>query len=259
MTERVGVYICHCGTNIAKTVDVKEVARWAGEQEHVVISRDYEFMCSSLGQDLIEEDIHSYELTRVVVASCSPHMHEKTFRTACERAGLNPFLFEMANIREHDSWITDDKAAATQKAKALTKASIERVVHHQPLEPLPVGIAPSTLVLGGGIAGISAALELADGGYHVYLVEREPSIGGHMAQLDKTFPTLDCSACILTPKMVDVGQHANITLLSYSEVEQVDGYLGDFMVTVRKKARYRQRRCLHGLRHLHREMSIFGS
>jgi heterodisulfide reductase subunit A len=236
--ERVGVYICHCGTNIAGTVAVEEVARWAGEQPHVAIARDYEFMCSSLGQELIEKDIKELGLTRVVVAACSPHMHEKTFRGTCERAGLNPFLFEMANIRELDSWATDDREAATQKAKALVKAAVERVVHHQPLELLKVQINPNTLIVGGGIAGITAALELANAGYHVYLVEREPSIGGHMAQLDKTFPTLDCSACILTPKMVDIGQHPNITLLSYSEVEQVEGYIGTFTVTVRKKARY---------------------
>ncbi|MBN1991606.1 MAG: CoB--CoM heterodisulfide reductase iron-sulfur subunit A family protein [Anaerolineae bacterium] len=236
--ERVGVYVCHCGTNIAGTVDVEDVARWAGEQTNVVIARDYKFMCSSLGQDLIEEDIKEHGLTRVVVAACSPHMHEKTFRAACERGGLNPFLFEMANIREHNSWATTDKPAATQKAKALVKGAVERVAHHQPLQPLPVEINPNTLIVGGGVAGITAALELADAGHHVYLVEREPSIGGHMAQLDKTFPTLDCSACILTPKMVDVGQHPNITLLSYSEVEEVDGYLGNFTITVRKKARY---------------------
>ena len=193
MSERVGVYICHCGTNIAKTVDVEEVATWAGEQPNVVCSREYKFMCSSLGQELIEEDIKQKGLTRIVVASCSPHMHEKTFRGACERAGLNPFMFEMANIREHDSWITNDETAATQKAKALTNAAIERVVHHQPLEPIPVEINANTLIVGGGIAGITAALELADAGNHVYLVERQPSIGGHMAQLDKTFPTNDCT------------------------------------------------------------------
>jgi heterodisulfide reductase subunit A len=237
MSERVGVYICHCGTNIAGKVDVEEVARWAGEQDSVVIARDYKFMCSSLGQDLIEEDIREQGLTRVVVAACSPHMHEKTFRSACQRAGLNQFLFEMANIREHDSWITDDRPAATHKAKALVKGAIERVAYHQPLELLPVDINPNTLVVGGGIAGISAALELANAGYHVYLVEREPSIGGHMAQLDKTLPTLDCSACILTPKMVEVGQHPNITLMTHSEVEAVDGYLGSFHITVRKRAR----------------------
>ncbi len=236
--ERIGVYVCHCGSNIAGVVDVEDVAQWAGEQENVVVARDYKFMCSSLGQDLVEEDIKEHNLTRVVVAACSPHMHEKTFRNACQRGGLNPFLFEMANIREHDSWATKDKKAATQKAKALVNGAVERVAHHQPLEPLPVEINPNTLIVGGGVAGITAALELADSGHHVYLVEREPSIGGHMAQLDKTFPTLDCSACILTPKMVDVGQHDNITLLSYSEVEKVDGYLGNFTITVRKKARY---------------------
>lgn len=236
--ERVGVYVCHCGSNIAGVVDVEEVSKWAGELPNVVCSRDYKFMCSSLGQELIEQDIKEHGLTRVVVASCSPHMHEKTFRTATEHGGLNPFLFEMANIREHDSWATNDKEMATQKAKALVSAAVERVIHHQPLEPLPVEINPNTLVVGGGIAGISAALELANAGYHVYLVEREPSIGGHMAQLDKTFPTLDCSACILTPRMVEVGQHPNITLWSYSEVEKVSGYIGNFTVNVRKRARY---------------------
>ena len=238
MNEKVGVYICHCGTNIAGTIDVEEVARWAGEQPNVEIARDYKFMCSSLGQDLLEEDIKEQGLTRVVVAACSPHMHENTFRGACQRAGLNPFLFEMANIRELDSWATDDRTAATRKAKAMVKGAIERVLYHQPLEPFPVSINPNSLVVGGGIAGITAALELAYGGYHVYLVEREPSIGGRMAQWDKTFPTLDCAACILTPRMVDVGQHPNITLLSYSEIEAVEGYIGNFTVTVRKKARY---------------------
>jgi heterodisulfide reductase subunit A len=236
--ERVGVYVCHCGTNIAGVVDVEQVAKWAGENTNVVCARDYKFMCSSLGQELIENDIKEQGLTRVVVAACSPHMHEKTFRGATQRGGLNPFLFEMANIREHNSWATTDKDMATQKAKALVNAAVERVVYHQALDPLPVEINPNTLIVGGGIAGISAALELANAGFHVYLVEREPSIGGHMAQLDKTFPTLDCSACILTPKMVDVGQHPNITLWSWSEVENVSGYIGNFSVTVRKKARY---------------------
>jgi len=238
MSEKVGVYVCHCGTNIAKVVDVEEVSRWAGELENVEVARDYQFMCSSLGQDLIEEDIKEKGLTRVVVAACSPHMHEKTFRGACARAGLNPFLCEMTNTREHNSWTTDDREAATLKAKALVNGSVNRVVKHEPLEAIPVEINENTLVVGGGIAGISAALELADAGRHVYLVEREPSIGGHMAQLDKTFPTLDCSACILTPRMVEVGQHDNITLLTYSEVEKVDGYLGNFVINVRKKARY---------------------
>ena len=235
--EKVGVYVCHCGSNIAGTIDCGGVTDWIKNNPNVEVSRDYEFMCSSTGQELIEKDIKEKGLTRIVVASCSPHMHEKTFREATERGGLNPFLFEMANIREHGSWATNNKTAATQKAKALVNGAVERVVHHAPLEKIPVEINPNTLVVGGGIAGITAALELADAGNHVYLVEKEGTIGGHMAQIDKTFPTLDCSACILTPKMVEVGQHDNITLLTYSEVKQVDGYVGNFQVKVRKKAR----------------------
>jgi heterodisulfide reductase subunit A len=239
--ERIGVYVCHCGSNIAGTVDVEDVAKWAAEKlkdRGVVIARDYKFMCSSLGQELIEKDIKELGLTRVVVAACSPHLHEKTFRTASERAGLNPYLCELVSIREQVSWVHTDKAAATAKSKAVVSGGVERVIHHEPLEPLHVPIHPATLVVGGGIAGIQAALELADAGYQVYLVEREPSIGGHMAQFDKTFPTLDCSACILTPKMVSVGMHPNINLLSWSEVTKVDGYVGNFTVTIRKKARY---------------------
>ena len=239
MSEKVGVYVCHCGTNIAGVVDVADVAKWAAANNpNVVISRDYKFMCSSTGQEIIEKDIKELGLTRVVVAACSPHMHEKTFRAATQRGGLNPYLFEMANIREHDSWATTNKVMATQKAKALVNAAVMRVIKQQSLDALPVEINPNTLVVGGGVAGISAALELASAGNHVYMVEREPSIGGHMAQLDKTFPTLDCSACILTPKMFDVGTHPNITLWSWSEVEAVSGYIGNFTVTVRKKARY---------------------
>jgi heterodisulfide reductase subunit A len=236
---RVGVYVCHCGSNIAGTVDVAEVARWAGENlENVAVARDYKFMCSSLGQELIAEDIQKEGLERVVVAACSPHLHERTFRRACANAGLNPYLFHMANVREHVSWATTDKPAATAKVKAMVSGAVQRVIHQEPLEPTPVAVNPATLVVGGGIAGIQAALELADAGYPVYLVEREPSIGGHMAQFDKTFPTLDCSACILTPKMSDVGQHDKITLLSYAEVEEVSGFVGNFQVRVRKKARY---------------------
>ena len=238
MSEKIGVYVCHCGSNIAGKVDVEQVAEWAGDLLNVEVSRDYKFMCSSLGQELVENDIKEKGLTRVVVAACSPHMHERTFRGACARAGLNPYLFEMANIREHVSWIHDDWDDATDKAKALVSAAAHRVVFHEPLEPTKANINPATLVVGGGVAGIQSALEIADAGYPVYLVEREPSIGGHMAQLDKTFPTLDCSACILTPKMFDAGNHPNITLLSFSEVENVDGYVGNFTVTIRKKARY---------------------
>ena len=239
-TERIGVYVCHCGTNIAGTVDVEDVAQWAaGRLKHrgVVIARDYKFMCSSLGQEMIERDIKELGLTRVVVAACSPHLHEQTFRTACKRAGLNPYLCELVSIREQVSWVHTDKVAATGKAKAVLSGGVERVLHHEALEPLRVPIHPATLVVGGGIAGIQAALEIADGGFPVIMVEREPSIGGHMAQFDMTFPTLDCAACILTPKMVSVGTHPNITLLTYSEVTKVDGYVGNFTVTVRKKAR----------------------
>ncbi|MFZ0534861.1 MAG: CoB--CoM heterodisulfide reductase iron-sulfur subunit A family protein [Anaerolineales bacterium] len=241
MTEKIGVYVCHCGSNIAGTVDVAEVAKWAAEKlQHrgVVIARDYKFMCSSLGQELIEKDIKELGLTRVVVAACSPHLHEKTFRNACKNAGLNPYLCELVSIREQVSWVHTDKVAATEKSKAIIAGGVERIIWHEPLTPLKVPIHPDTLVVGGGIAGIQAALEIADAGYHVYMVEREPSIGGHMAQFDKTFPTLDCSACILTPKMVDVGNHPNITLLTWAEVTHVDGYVGNFQVTIRQKSRY---------------------
>jgi heterodisulfide reductase subunit A len=238
--ERIGVYVCHCGTNIAGVVHVDEVSEWAGQRlkdRGVVVSRDYKFMCSSLGQEMIEKDIQELGLTRVVVAACSPHLHEQTFRTACKRAGLNPYLSELVSIREQVSWVHTDKAAATDKAKAIVSGGVERVIQHQPLEPLCVPIHEATLVVGGGIAGIQAALEIADAGHPVYLVEREPSIGGHMAQFDKTFPTLDCAACILTPRMVSVGTHPHVTMLTWSEVENVSGYVGNFTVTIRKRAR----------------------
>jgi heterodisulfide reductase subunit A len=238
MAEKVGVYVCHCGSNIAGVVDVAGVAKWVEENiPDVRVARDYKFMCSSLGQEMIEKDIKDLGLTRVVVAACSPHLHEATFRNACKRAGLNPYLFEMVSIREQVSWVTKDKTIATEKSKAMITGGVRRVVHHQPLEPLFVDINPNVLIVGGGIAGIQAALEIADQGSHVYLVEREPSIGGHMAQFDKTFPTLDCAACILTPKMFTAGTHPNITLLTWSEVEKVDGFVGNFTVQVRKKAR----------------------
>jgi heterodisulfide reductase subunit A len=239
--ERIGVYVCHCGSNIAGTVDVENVSHWAGEElkdRGVVVSRDYKFMCSSLGQELIEQDIKEQGLTRVVVAACSPHLHENTFRTATKRGGLNPYLCELCSIREQVSWVHTDKAAATEKAKAVISGAVERVIHNEPLEPLHVPIHEATMVVGGGIAGIQAALEIADAGHPVYMVEREPSIGGHMAQFDKTFPTLDCAACILTPRMVSVGTHPNIHLLTWSEVTRVDGYVGNFTVTIRKKARF---------------------
>ncbi len=238
MAEKVGVYVCHCGSNIAGKVDVEEVAKWAGEHiQDVVVSRDYKFMCSDLGQKMVEDDIKKEGLTRVVVAACSPHLHEKTFRRACKNGGLNPYLLEMTNIREHCSWVHKDTVAATEKAKSLVSAAAERVKFQEPLEPTYVDVNPTTLVVGGGIAGLQATLELADAGYPVHLVERQPSIGGHMAQFDKTFPTLDCSACILTPKMSEAGQHENVTLHAYSELEEVSGSVGSFKVKIRQKAR----------------------
>ena len=235
---RIGVYICHCGTNIARTVDVKDVAQFARKLPSVVVARDFEHMCSDPGQDMIKEDVNRLGLTRVVVAACSPHLHEHTFRRVCQDMGLTPYLFQMANIREHCSWITEDHGAATEKAKALVSAAVRRVFYQEPLEVREVPVNPNTLIVGGGIAGIQAALEIADSEHKVYLVEREPSIGGHMAQFDKTFPTLDCAACILTPKMSSVGQHPYIQLLTYSEVVEVSGYVGNFKVKIRKKPRY---------------------
>ncbi len=238
MEPRIGVYVCHCGSNIAGTVDVADVVRFAQELEGVVVARDSRFTCSDQGQETIKDDIKKLGLNRVIVASCSPTMHETTFRRVCQEAGLNPYLFEMVNIREHVSWVTEDKQKATEKARALVGAAVRRVVYHQPLQKREVPINPNTLIVGGGIAGIQAALKIADAGYKVYLVERDPSIGGHMAQLDKTFPTLDCSACILTPKMSLAGSHPNIELMTYSEVEEVAGYIGNFRIKIRKKARY---------------------
>jgi heterodisulfide reductase subunit A len=191
---RTGVYICHCGTNIASTVDVASVADYARSLEGVALARDYTYMCSDPGQDLIKKDIEEHGLNRVVVASCSPLMHEPTFRRACEEGGLNPFFFQMANIREQCSWVIENRPQATAKAKGMVAAAVRRVQYHTPLSMRRVKMQDSALVVGGGIAGIEAALRLADAGKHVYLVEREPSIGGHMAQLYKTFPTLDCAA-----------------------------------------------------------------
>jgi len=191
---RTGVYVCHCGTNIAATVDVAEVRRFASRLPEVVVARDYTYMCSDPGQELIKTDIREHNLNRVVVASCSPLMHEPTFRRACQEAGLNPFFFQMANIREQCSWVIDDRLQATTKAKAMVEAAVARVRHHAPLDMRRVTMEPSALIVGAGIAGMEAALRLAEAGKQVYLVEREPSIGGHMAQLYKTFPTLDCAA-----------------------------------------------------------------
>ena len=235
---KIGMYICHCGVNISATVRVAEVRDFIAKQPNVVIARDYKFMCSDPGQDLIKQDIKNLGVNRVVVAACSPLMHELTFRLAAESAGLNRYLVQIANIREHCSWIHDNVDEATQKAIALVNAAVRRVALHQPLEITYSPMNKNTLIVGGGIAGIQAALEIANAGYHVYLVEKEPTIGGKMGQFDKTFPTLDCAACILTPKMVSVGHRKDITMMTYSEVENVSGYMGNFKIKVRKKARY---------------------
>jgi len=194
MEHKIGVYVCHCGNNIAATVDVEQVAEFARGLPSVAVARDYKFVCSDPGQELIKNDIKELGLDRIVVASCSPRLHEPTFRKLLASAGLNPYLFEMANIREQCSWVTENRKAATEKAKAMVSAAVRRVFYHQPLEKKEAPVNPCTLVVGAGIAGIQAALEIADSGNKVYLVEREPSIGGNMARLDKTFPTLDCSA-----------------------------------------------------------------
>ncbi|MDP6635081.1 MAG: NAD(P)H-dependent oxidoreductase subunit E [Phycisphaerae bacterium] len=236
--ERIGVYVCHCGTNISHTVDVKDVADYARGLPGVVTVREYKYMCSDPGQDMIKKDIVDDDLTRVVVSSCSPLMHEETFRNTCEDAGMNRFLFQMSNIREQCSWVHPDRAKATAKAKRLVAAAIRRVSFHKSLEQREAPVNRNTLIVGAGIAGIEAALKIADSGKKVYLVDKEPSIGGHMAKFDKTFPTLDCAACILTPKMVQVGQHPNIELMTYSEVEEVSGYVGNFKAKIRRRARF---------------------
>jgi len=235
---RVGVFVCHCGTNIAGKVDVADVVAFAAKLDDVIVAKEYKFMCSDPGQELIKQTIREHGLDRVVVASCSPLMHEPTFRGAAAAAGLNPFFFQMSNIREQVSWVTLRPDDATKKAKALISAAVRRVALHDPLTKKEVPVRPEVLVVGGGIAGIHAALTYAKSGKKVYLVERQPSIGGHMSQLDKTFPTLDCSACILTPKMSEVGKHPNIELLTWSEVEELSGFVGNFKAKIRKKARY---------------------
>ena len=235
---RIGVYICHCGLNIAGTVHVSEVRDFISRAPSVAIARDYKFMCSDPGQALIRDDIQQLNVNRVVVAACSPLMHELTFRNAAAKAGLNRYLVQIANIREHCSWIHDNARMATQKAKALVLGAVRRVALHQELEPMRAEINPNTLIVGAGIAGIQAALEIAESGTTVYLVERGATIGGRMGQFDKTFPTLDCAACILTPKMVSVGHREGIKLLTLSEVVGFSGYIGNFKVKVRRKARY---------------------
>ena len=236
--QRIGVFVCHCGTNIAATVDVERVAETLGHEPGVVFATHYPYMCSQTGQDMIREKIAEYALTGVVICSCSPRMHEQTFRKACEKAGLNGYMVEIANIREQCSWIHKDKEEATEKAVILGRAAIAKV---QLNAPLTAGTSPVTkraLVIGGGIAGIQTALDIAEAGFEVDIVEKKPTIGGKMTQIDKTFPTLDCAACILTPKMVDCAQNEKIHIYAYSEVESVGGFVGNFHVKIRRKARF---------------------
>ena len=235
---RIGVYVCHCGTNIAGTIDVGNLAEYAASLPAVALARDYRYMCSDPGQELLRKDIVEHGLNRVVVAACSPHLHEKTFRHALESGGLNPYLFQMVNIREHGSWVHDDRAGALSRARDQVRGAVMRVSFHRPLKRREVQVHPDVLIAGGGIAGIHAALTLAEAGRRVYLVEREPTIGGHMAMFDKTFPTLDCAACILTPKMTSVRANPNITMWTLSEVTRVEGSVGNYKVTVTRRPRY---------------------
>ncbi len=236
--ERIGVFICHCGTNIAATVDVKAVAQALSHEPGVVFSTDYQYMCSESGQTLMRDAIREHKLSGVVVCSCSPRMHEATFRRAAEKEGLNPYMVEIANIREQVSWIHKDIKEATEKAIILGRAAIAKVHLNKPLTAGESPVTKRALVIGGGIAGIQTALDIAEAGFEVDIVEEQPTIGGKMAQIDKTFPTLDCAACILTPKMVDVAQNEKIKIFSYSEVESVKGFVGNFKVAIRKKARF---------------------
>ena len=236
--QRIGVFVCWCGSNIAGTVDVKQVAEALGKEPGVVFSADYQYMCSQAGQDLVKNSIKEYSLTGVVICSCSPRMHEATFRKAAASAGINPYMVEIANIREQCSWIHKDMTTATEKAIILGRAAIAKVHLNAPLTPGESPVTKRALVIGGGIAGIQTALDIADAGYEVDIVEKSPTIGGKMAQIDKTFPTLDCAACILTPKMVEAAQNDKIKIYSFSEVEEVGGFVGNFSVKIRKKARY---------------------
>ncbi|MHA2008721.1 MAG: 4Fe-4S binding protein [Promethearchaeota archaeon] len=238
-TPKVGVYVCHCGINIGGVVDVPMLAEYAKSLPNVVVGKEYKFMCSDIGQNIIKEDIEAGDVNRVVVAACSPRMHEPTFRRCCQSAGLNQFLFEQANIREHCTWVNmRDVPGATEIAKDHIRMAVAKVSKQMPLEVTTVKVEPSCLVVGAGIAGINAALDLGDSGYKVYLVEKTTTVGGHMAQLDKTFPTMDCSACITTPKMSEVAQNPNIELMTNSEVESIDGYVGNFEVKIKKNPHY---------------------
>ena len=236
--QRIGVFVCWCGSNIAATVDVQKVSELLRNEPGVVISENYQYMCSQAGQDMIKNAIHEHGLTGIVICSCSPRMHEATFRKTAAAAGINPYMVEIANVREQCSWVHKDIADATEKAVILGRAAIAKVNLNAPLVPGETPVTKRVLVIGGGIAGIQTALDIADAGFEVDIVETKPTIGGKMAQLDKTFPTLDCAACILTPKMVDAGQNERIRIFSYSEVCEVHGFVGNFSVKIKKRARY---------------------
>ena len=235
---RIGVFICHCGENISRTVDCVKVAETAARWPGVVHSVDYKYMCSDPGQNMIRDAIKEHNLNGVVIAACSPKMHEPTFRKAAEMEGLNPYLVECSNIREHVSWVHEKNDDTTEKAIELTRLMVEKVKFNSPLEPIKVPVTKRAMVVGGGVTGIQTALDIADGGIEVLLVEKDSSIGGKMAGLSETFPTLDCSQCILTPKMVDVANHPNIKLMTYTEVDKVEGYIGNFKITLKQKAKY---------------------
>ena len=235
--EKIGVFVCHCGSNIKATVDPSQIVEGVKNEAGVVHAAQYPYLCAEAGQGLIKDAIQAHGLTGVVVCACSPRMHEATFRKAAEKAGLNPYMVEIANIREQCSWVHKDGEEATAKALVIARSAIAKVHHNAPLAPGFSPVAKRALVIGGGIAGIQTALDIADAGFTVDLIESTPSIGGKMAQLDKTFPTLDCAACILTPKMVDAAAHENINLHTYSQVEKVEGFVGNFTATIRKKAR----------------------
>ena len=236
--HKIGVFVCWCGSNIAATVDVKRVAEAVKSEPGVVFSTDYQYMCSENGQGMIRNAIKDYQLDGVVICSCSPRMHEATFRKTAMAAGLNPYMVEIANIREQCSWIHKDIPEGTEKAIILARAAIAKVQRNAPLIAGTSPVTKRALVIGGGIAGIQTALDVADAGYEVDIVEKSPTIGGRMAQLDKTFPTLDCAACILTPKMVDAAQNEKINLITYAELENVSGFVGNFTARIRKKARF---------------------
>ncbi len=236
--RRVGVFVCHCGINIAQNVDVKALTEYASQLNGVVVAKEYKYMCSDVGATLIKDTIKEFKLDGVVIASCSPRMHEHTFRRVANDGGVNPYRVEISNIREQCSWAHSNKEQATEKAKYLVRSSVSKALSLEPLKPSTLKVIPEALVIGGGIAGIQTSLDLANDGFKVHLVEREPSIGGHMAQLDKTFPTLDCSSCILTPKMMEVANHKNIELFSYAEIASIEGSIGNYTVKIKKKPRY---------------------